>query len=158
MLLLGDIARLGEAGLADHRVEAGAVELPGDAAEYRIVANALGDDLVGQVQSEPAHFFVDGGLGQQLSEQRTMQPERARLIGRYRPAQLTDQLLQTVIVLLTELLDADLGAADLGQRRGSEALENIADAPDRERDRDQAEQDAGDQSAEPVFGSVLQSA
>ena len=113
--------------------------MPGEPAEHRIVADALGDLVVRQIETEPAHLFVDRGFGQQLAEHRPVQAERARLLGRDRPSHLADQLLQTVVVLLAELLDADFGAADLGQRRTSEALEYVADAPDREDDRDHAQ-------------------
>jgi hypothetical protein len=66
----------------------------------------------------------------------------SRVIGRPRP----------FAVLLTELLYRDLGAADPRQARAAKAPENVADAPDREADRDQAEHDAHDDSAEPIGG------
>ena len=103
-------------------------------------------------------FFVERGFGDHLTEQLPVQTERARLIGRDRLADLPDQLLQSVVVCCRNRSTPISVEPTLATRRGAEAAEDVADAPDRERDRDQAQQDAGDQAAEPVAGSVLNSA
>ena len=87
-----------------------------------------------------------------------MQTERACLVGGDRLADLPDQPLHLVVVGLPEPLDPDFGRADLGDGGGAEAAEDVADAPDREGDRDQTQQGSGDQAAEPIAGSVLNSA
>ena len=80
--------------------------------------------------------------------------ERARLVRRDRAAELAAELLQALVVDLAELVDGDLGAADLGDGRAAEAAEDVADAPDREADGDQAEHDAHDGLAEPIAGGL----
>jgi hypothetical protein len=48
------------------------------------------------------------------------------------------------------LLGGDLGAADLGERRLSEPLENVSDAPDTETDNQDAKHDGHNRLAEPI--------
>ena len=54
-----------------------------------------------------------------------------------------------------ERIDADFGAADLGDGRGAEAAEDVADPPDREADRDQAQDHAHNDAADPIGGRFL---
>ena len=58
--------------------------------------------------------LVEGEFGDHLADDLPVEPERARLLERDRPADLTADLLQPLVVDLAELLDADLGTADLG--------------------------------------------
>ena len=134
------------------------IELAGNAAEGRIVADLLRDQFVRQVEAELTDILVERCFRDHLAEQLPVQTERARLIGGDRLADLPDQPLHLFVVGLPEPLDADLGRADFGDGGGAEAAEDVADAPDRERDRDQAQQDSGDQAAKPIAGSVLNSA
>ena len=79
-----------------------------------------------------------------------VEAERARLVQGDRAAELAAELLQPVIVDLAELLDRDLGAPDLGDRRAAEAAENVADPPDREAEDKEADHGDHDDLAEPV--------
>jgi len=65
-------------------------------------------------------------------------------------AELAAELLQLVGIDLAELVDRDVGMADLGQRRLAESAENIRDAPNAEA-HDQYAHDHGHNGlAEPV--------
>ena len=114
----------------------------------------LGDlarDLgVADVEPQRARPLVDRGFGDHLAEQLAVEAERLGLVGQDRAVQLAAELLQPVLVELAEGIDADFGAADLGDRVGAEAAENVADAPDAEADGDQAEHDAHDGAADPI--------
>ena len=95
------------------------------------------------------------GLGDEFAQQLAVEAQRLGLIGQDRAVQLPAELLQPVLVKLPERLDADFGAADLGNRGGAEAAEDVADAPDAEADGDQAENDAHDGAAEPIGGGFV---
>ena len=110
---------------------------------------------VADVEPQRLRPLVDDGLGDHLGEQLPIEAERAGLIGQDRAAELAAELLQAVLVELAELLDADFGAADLGDRGLAEAAEDVADAPDAEADGDQAEDDAHDDAAEPIGGGFV---
>ena len=156
--LLGDVGLLGKVGLADHRLEALAVEFPLRPAEVRIAGDQLGDVGVGKAEPPVAHALVQRGLGDQLPGQLPVDAERMRLVRRDRAAELAAELLQAVVVELAELVDGDFGAADLGDRIEPEATKNIADAPDGEAD-DQDTHDGGhDGFAEPGGGGFMHSA
>ena len=101
------------------------------------------------------HAFVERRLGNHLAEDLPVEAERAGLVGQDRPAELAAELLQAVLIELAELLDPDFGAADLGHGRLAETAENVADAPDAEADRDQAEHHAHDGAAEPIGGGLV---
>ena len=94
----------------------------------------------------------------ELSGKLLFEAQRSRLIRRDRAADLTAQLLQAVVVDLAELIDGDLGRTDLGDGRAAEPAEDVADAPDREADRDQAEHQAHDSSSQPIAGSLANTA
>ena len=138
------------------RLEARAVELAVQSPERRV----LGDlpRHLGVAQAEPqrlAGALVDHGLGDHLIEQLPVEAQRLRLVGQDRPAQLAAELLQPVLIELAERLDPDFGAADLRERRLAEAAEDVADAPDREADGDQAQDHAHDGAADPIRGGSL---
>ena len=99
--------------------------------------------------------LVERGFGDHLAEQLPVEAQRPGLVGQDRPVQLAAELLQPVLVELAELLDADFGAADLGDGRRAEAAENVADAPDAEADGDQAEDHAHDGAADPIGGGFV---
>ena len=78
-----------------------------------------------------ARALVERGLGDQLGEQLPVEAERARLVGRDRPAELAAELLQPVVVELAELLDRGFRCRRPWRRvELAEAAENVADAPD----------------------------
>src|SRR5439155_25334926 len=83
-------------------------------------------------------------------EQLPLQPERARLIRGDGTAEAAAELLQVLVICVSELLDSDLGRADLGQTRPAEPAENVADAPNREAQRQKPEHTGHDQVAEPM--------
>ena len=65
-----------------------------------------GDLGVGDAEPQLARPLVERGLGDELAEHLPVEAERARLVGRDRPAELAAELLQPVVVELAELLDA----------------------------------------------------
>ena len=153
--LLGQEARFGVADVAEHRVEPRAVELAGDALEARDIGDLPGDLGVADVEPQRARPLVEHGFGDHLAEQLAVEPQRLGLVGQDRAIQLAAELLQPVLVELAEGIDADLGAADLGDRGCAEAFEDVADAPDAEADGDQAEDDAHDGAADPIGGGFM---
>ena len=102
-----------------------------------------------------ARALVERGLGDDLAQQLPVEAQRLGLVGQDRAVQLAAELLQPVLVELAEGIDADFGAADLGDGGGAEAAENVADAPDAEADGDQAEDDAHDGAADPIGGGFV---
>lgn len=97
--LLGQIALLGEAELADQLLEAIGVELAVGALEVRILQDRLHGVGVGLAEPEPARVFVERGFGDGLLQHLAIDSDRARLIRGQRPAELAADLLQTVIVV-----------------------------------------------------------
>ena len=61
-------------------------------------------------------------------------------------------LLQFGLISVAEGVGADLDAADPGEIIRAETTENIADAPNRETEDDQAHQDCHDDAADPALG------
>ena len=94
-------------------------------------------------------------FGDHLAEQLAVEAERPGLVGQDRAVQLAADLLQPVLVELAEGIDADFGAADLGDGGGAEAAEDVADAPNAEADGDQAEDHAHDGAADPIGGGFV---
>src|SRR2546423_85157 len=82
---------------------------------------------VGEGESELTRTLVERRLGDNLSQHLLVEAERTRLIGRDRPAQSAADLPQAVVVSLPELLDRDLGPADLGDGGAAESAKNVAD-------------------------------
>ena len=62
------------------------------------------------------------------------------------------QILQFGLIGVAVSVGADRDAADLGEIVCAETAENIADAPDREAENDQAHQDRHDDAAEQALG------
>ena len=94
--------------------------------------------------------LVECCLRDGLLQHLAIDAEGAGLLHRQRPAELAADLLQLVGVELAELLGRNLGAADLGQRRLSEPLEDVGDAPDAETDDQNTHHHGHDGFAEPV--------
>src|SRR4029077_12136466 len=157
-LLLRRKARFGETGAADDLVEARAIELAVQPLEGRIVGDLARDLGVGDIQAHLPRALVERGFGDELPRELLVKLERARLIRRDRAAELAAQLLQAIVVDLAELVDGDLGRADLGDGRAAEPAENVADAPDGETDGDQAEHDGHDSPPQPIGGSLANTA
>ncbi len=150
LALLGDVALLGIAEIADHGLEAVRVEAAADALEVGVVHDEVADLLVGLAEPEPARLFVEGGFGDGLLQHLAVEPEGTRLLGRQRTAELAADLLQAVGVDLAELVQRNLGAADLGHRGLPEALEDVSDAPNAETDDQHAHHHGHNGLAEPV--------
>ena len=150
--LFVDEAPLGDLVVAQHRLEAHAVELAGRAEQIRIGRDPARHLGIGDAEPQRLRALVDRRFANELPHQLLVEAHAARLIEGDRAAELPAKLLQPLAVELTELLDGDLGPADPRQARAAKAAENVADAPDREADRDQAEHDAHDDSAEPIGG------
>ena len=131
--------RFGVACVAEVGIEPRAVELAGDAFEVRGVGDPSGELGVADVEPQRACPLVHCGFGDDLIEQLPIEAKRPGLVGQDRAVQLAADLLQAVLVELAEGVEADFGAADLGDCVGAEALEDVADAPDAETDSDQAE-------------------
>ena len=85
-----------------------------------------------------------------LLQHLAVEAEGAGLIRRQGAAELTADLLQLLGIELAELFGRNLGPADLGQRRLSETLEDIGNAPDTEADDQYAHHRGHDDLAEPV--------
>src|SRR6185437_13606358 len=133
-LLIGEIALLAIAEIADDGLEALRIERAVHALEVRVGhddAQRLG---IGLVQSELAGLLVQRGFGQRLLQHLAVETERARLLLRQRTAELPANLLQSIGVDLAEIVGRNLGAADLRERRLAKSPEDVGDAPDAKAD------------------------
>ena len=136
--------------LTDHRLEACRIELAVQSPEIGIAVDRAHGLGVGLAKAHAARFFIERSLGNGLLQHLAVKPERAGLLRRQRAAELAAELLQLVDVDLAELLGGNLGAADLGEGRLSESLENVGDAPNSETDDQNAHHHGHDRLAEPV--------
>ena len=148
--LVGEIARLGIAELADDHLETLRIERAVHALEVRVGqdhAHGLG---VGLSEAELPGFLIERRLGDGLLQHLAVEAEGARLLLRQGTAELATDLLQAIIVDLAELVQRNLGVADLGERRLAKAPEDVGDAPDAETDDQYAHDHGHDGLAEPI--------
>ena len=150
LALLGDVALLGVAEIADQALEAVRIEFAVDALEVRVVHDELADLVIGLTEPEPARVFVEGGFRNRLLQHLAVKAERARLFRRQRAAELAADLLEAVGVDLAELVQRNLGVADLGHRGLPEALEDVGNTPNAEADDQYAHHDGHNGLADPV--------
>ena len=136
--LVGEITLFGEAELPDRGLEASGIECAADTLE------------IGIVEDHAPRFLVKGGFRNGLLQQLAVEAEGPGLIGRQRAAELAADLLQLIGIDLTEFIDRNLGAADRGQCRLAETLEDVVDPPDPETDDQDAHHHGHDDLAEPV--------
>ena len=148
--LVGDIALLGVAELADHPLKTQRIEFAVDALEIRIAEDEAHGLRIGLSKTQPPGVLVKGRLRDGLLQHLAVEAERAGLFHRQRTAELAADLLQAVGVELAELVERNFGVADLGQGRLSEAPENVGDAPDAETDDQYAHHHGHNGLAEPV--------
>ena len=146
---------LGVAGVAQHRLEAHAVELAGDAFEGRILGHPARDLGIGHTEPQRPRPIVERGFGDDLAEQLPIEAGGPRLVGQDGAVQLAAELLQPVLVELAERVHADFGAADLGNGGLAESAEDIADTPDAEADGNEAQDHAHDDAADPIGGGFV---
>ena len=107
---------------------------------------SLGDNAK---NAKASIFHIEGDPDHPVNRG-TLCPKGAGLIERNGAPELSAKLLQPVVIESAKLLDRDFGMADLRETGAAETPENVADAPDPEADRDQAEHDAHDEPAEPI--------
>ncbi len=150
LALLGDVALLGIAEIADHGLEAVRIEIAADALEVGVVHDDLADLAVGLAEPEPARLLVEGGFGDGLLQHLAVEAKGTRLVRCQRTAELAADLLQAVCIDLAELVQRNLGAAHLGHRGLPEALEDVGDAPNAETDDQHAHHDGHNGLADPV--------
>src|SRR5207253_7606956 len=67
------------------------------------------------------------------------------------PAELAADLLQAILIGLSELLDRDFSIADLGETRAAEAPKDVVDAPNGKAARQQRHDRTHDTAAKPIF-------
>ena len=106
--------------------------------------------VIGLAEPEPARVFVEGGFRNRLLQHLAVKAERARLFRRQRAAELAADLLEAVGVDLAELVQRNLGVADLGHRGLPEALEDVGNTPNAEADDQHAHHDGHNGLADPV--------
>ncbi len=150
LALFGDISLFGETELPDRGLETCRVEIAGNALEVRIGVDRPHDLGVRCPETHPPRFFVQGSFGDGLLQDLAIEAEGPGLIHRQRAAELAAELLQLVGVELPELFGRNFGLADRGQRRLSESLEDVGDAPHREAEDQHPHDDHHDGLAEPV--------
>src|SRR5207244_11461045 len=90
----------------------------------------------------------------ELGENLLVDPKQPRLVRRQRARQLATELLHALGVNPAELLGGDLRRPDLGDGGEPEAAKDVADAPDREAERDEAEDGGHDDPSEPIGGGL----
>ncbi len=150
LALLGDVALLGVAEITDQALEAVRIEFAVDALEVRVVHDELADLVIGLTEPEPARVFIEGGFRNRLLQHLAIKAERARLFRRQRAAELAPDLLEAVGVDLAELVQRNLGVADLGHRGLPKALEDVGNTPNAEADDQHAHHDGHNGLADPV--------
>ncbi|MGY4504759.1 hypothetical protein ACVWYH_008716 [Bradyrhizobium sp. GM24.11] len=150
LALLGHVALLGVAEIADQALEAVRIEFAVDALEVRVVHDELADLVVGLAESEPARVFIEGGFRKRLLQHLAIKAKRACLFRRQRAAELAADLLEAVGVDLAELVQRNLGVPDLGHRGLAEAAEDVGNPPNAEADDQHAHHDGHDGLADPV--------
>ncbi len=136
--------------MPDRGLEAPGIECAANTLEVGIIddhAHGLG---LGLSEPQPPRFLVKGGFRNGLLQQLAVEAEGPGLIRRQRAAELAADLLQLLGIVLTEFIDRNLGAADRGQCRLAETLEDIVDAPNSETDDQNAHHHGHDALAEPV--------
>ena len=116
----------------------------------RIAGDALGDFRIGDAQPQRLRALVQDDLGDEFADDGAVIAARACLLHAEWLAEAATELLQPIIVDLAELLDGDLGAADLGEGGAAKAAKNVADSPDREADHEETDHGGHDDLAEPV--------
>jgi hypothetical protein len=136
--------------LADRRLEARRFETSVQSLEVRIGIDHSHRLGVGLAKPHATGLFIEGGFRNRLLQHLPVKPEGARLLHGQGAAELPAELLQLVGVDLAELLGRNLGSADLGQRRLSESLEDVGDAPDSKTDDQNTHHHGHDNLAEPV--------
>jgi hypothetical protein len=150
--LRGDVASLGKAGVADRLLETETIELTIRSRERGIGGDHLGDLGIGKIEAELVRCFIEHDFGDDLSDHHPIEPHGAGLIHADGVADLPRKLLQPLVVLGAELLDRNLGAADLSYRGAPEATKDVANAPDREADDQEADHRGHDHLAKPIGG------
>jgi hypothetical protein len=106
---------------------------------------------IGIRQAEPQLFgeLIERGFGNQLSKQLPIDAARPRFFRRDGMPELTAQLLEALVVELTKLLNRYFGATDGSDCIAAEAAENVANAPDRKADHEEAHDNGHEAFAEP---------
>jgi len=102
--------------------------------------------------------LIKRGVSDETAQHLAVKADRARFFIGDAAACLTLQPLQLVLVGGAVILAGDVDRADLRELATAKAAENVADAPDREADGDQAKNHAHDSSAQPIAGSLANTA
>jgi hypothetical protein len=100
-------------------------------------------ELVGNAQAHLAGLLAHDRLGHEVGHDLLVDSEELGLLRGDHRAELPPEPLQLVVVGIANLIDRDLGIADLRDRGRSAGAENVPDAPDREAQDQNAEQDGG---------------
>ncbi len=152
MALLGDEPLFAHADAAQELLEAAAVELAGRTTEEGLFGDLADDHVVGNAKPHLPRELVEPGVIDQADEHRAVDPESLGLFGRNWPPKLPAELLHPLVIGAAELLDRNLRAADLRQRRSPEAPEDVVDAPDGEACGQKAHHHSHDGAAKPIRG------
>ena len=132
---------------AQQLVEAAAVELAGRL-EHRVLGDQRAQGVIRHDQPQLLRLQTDQTLPDQVLQRLLHHPELDRPLAVELGAQLALQIGHGTIERLRELVRGDLGVADGGDRGIlTAAIEDVADAPDRERDHEQEQQDLDDPGA-----------
>ena len=99
-------------------------------------------------------MIVDGRAADQPFQHLPIEPERARLLQAEAAAGLRAHRAQHFLLRAQIILRRDLGVADTDQGLFAVAGENIGDAPDREADHQQADEDHAERPSSPFAQSV----
>ena len=141
------IGALAQAAGAQQLLEAAAVELAGGL-ERRVLGDQRAQGVVRHDQPHLLRLQVDQTLPDQVLQRLLHHAELDRPLPVELGAQLALQIGHGTIERLRQLVRGDLGVADGGDRRIlPAAIEDVADAPDRERDHEQKQQDLDDPGA-----------
>ncbi len=149
--LLLEEAAFAQADFAEIGVESRAVEAAVGALEDGRVGKLARHFLRGHGEAQAAGLLVKRRLADHLVQHLPVESDEARLLAGEAAAALLD-LGDALLEGAAEGLDADVGAADRGDAVRAIAAEDVADAPDREADDQEPEQNDENSLAEPRLG------
>jgi hypothetical protein len=153
--LLADELRFAESVGAHEIGEQRAVEGSVSAAEAGVALDRLRDDRVRDAEAHLARLLVERRLRDQARQHARLETKGAGLLGRDGTPGSADELLVLVLVGRPVGVGRDVRLADGRDFGPRAAAEDVADAPDRERDDEKAEQDEDHHPADPALADSV---
>ena len=124
--------------------------------KFRRLHDRFRDELVGDAEAEGAGALVQHRLADQAGEHLPVEADAARQLRGDAIAVLAVEALHRRVVGRAELVDGDVRRANLGDDVLRRRPKDVADAPDREADDQDSEQDRGDDLPDHALAGLAQ--